>query len=142
MTYNKDENKTTRPVGRPKGYPMSEEHKRIISKANSGSNSYIWGRRGDDHPLWGNEELREKAARKIGTANSVKNRRMKMMHNGDEKRVPYDQIEQHLEDGWIFKAKKINVNNGERNKLINPKDWYDYIDEGWEWGSLSTLKVD
>jgi hypothetical protein len=144
MTFNKGENKTSRPVGRPKGYPMSDEHREIISKANKGSNSYLYGKYGNEHPLWGDEDKREDAARKIGEKNSKSNRRAKMFIRDEEgnityERVPYEDIPQFIENNWWFTAKKINMNNGDRNKLIDPKDWEEYIDEGWDWGSLSTF---
>lgn len=138
MTYNKNENITTRPVGRPKGYAMTEEHKQIISEANSGSGSYLFGKTGKDHPLWGDEEKRAAAADKIGKKNSESNRGTKMIKDNEIKKVRYTEIECFLDDGWMFVAKKINMNNGERNKLISPSDYETYLAEGWSWGSLST----
>ena len=140
MRNENEAQKEKRPVGRPPGWKMSDEHKQIISDANTGSGSYLWGLTGDSHPLWGNKEKAKDAAAKIGMKNSISNRKMKLIKNGDQIRSPYEQIMSHLEDGWFFKATKINVNNGEKTKMINSTDWEMYIADGWNWGSLSTYK--
>ena len=135
-TFKERVERTLRSVGRPKGSVNSESHMEAIIEANTAEKSFYWGKKGSDHPLWGNKEKAELAKEKIAKKNSISNRKMKLVKSTEEIRIEYSLIEQHLADGWFFKAKKINMNNGIRTKMISPCDWEKYRNEGWEWGSM------
>ena len=106
--------------------PHTQEAKDRMSEAKK-----IWhgqnpdAMRGDNHPLWGNRSTEEVKAYKarLAAANSKAVRGFKMIDPNAEEgkeiiKVPYDQIEDRLAEGFLFKSSRLNVNNGVEHIII------------------------
>jgi hypothetical protein len=75
----------------------------------------------------------------ISKKNKTSVRGMKMVKDGEIKKVSYDEIVNHIEDGWFFKSKMIWMNNGEKHCTKTASKWEEWLDRGWSWGSLTEL---
>lgn len=76
--------------------------------------------------------------RNIGEGNKTAVRGVKLLKNKVVKKVSYEEIIPHLEDGWIFKAQKVYMNKDGRSMHKLTASWQKWIDLGWTWGSLAT----
>lgn len=94
--------------------------------------------RGDNHPVWGSEKSDE-FRKNLSEKNSKAVRGFKMINatTKEKAKVNYDEVLHRVSEGWSFVASRIQVNNGERNKLIKPDALEEFLDEGWCMGSIS-----
>jgi hypothetical protein len=83
--------------------------------------------------------LQTKAA--ISEKNSKSVRGVKMVKDGIQRKIDYDDILDHLDNGWFFKSNRVYMHNPEKtkhmHKLTSTVD--KWLDLGWEFGTLSHL---
>lgn len=126
-----------------KNHKHTEEAKKAMSDAKKQwhkENNF----KGKNHPMYGRKRSDE-FKKDLSQKNSQSVRGFKMINvNAEDKeivKVPYEFIEERLSEGWVFKSSRLNVNNGATQKSIYPKDYLQYIDEGWLPGSLPQINV-
>lgn len=75
----------------------------------------------------------------ISQKNKYTVRGIKLIKDDEVKKVPYNEVEYHINDGWDFKSERIWMNNGERHVTKSVKKWKQLLDEGWKFGTLTEL---
>ena len=75
----------------------------------------------------------------ISAKNSKSVRGVKMVKDGQQLKVDYDDIMDRLEDGWFFKSNRVYMNNGTKHMHKLTSTVEKWLDLGWEFGTLSHL---
>jgi len=75
----------------------------------------------------------------ISEKNSKSVRGVKMVKDGAQHKVSYEDISDYLDKGWFFKSNRVYMNDGtiHMHKLTSTVD--KWLDQGWEFGTLSHL---
>jgi len=130
---------------------LKEEISIEQSKAVTGNNNPMYGKKGINNPCYGIKRpqygLKGKDNPFYGKKHSDEtkkhlktiNKGRKWMYNdNEEKRVLPDEINYYLKKGWVFgkinKGKKICINNGIQSKYVYKTDVEDFLLNGWNIG--------
>ena len=100
---------------------LTQEQKDHISRCNTGNT----------------HSLETKIA--ISAKNSKSVRGVKMVKDGQQLKVDYDDIMEHLDNGWFFKSNRVYMNNGVKHMHKLTTTVEKWLDLGWEFGTLSHL---
>lgn len=100
---------------------LTQEQKDHISRCNTGNT----------------HSLETKKA--ISAKNSKAVRGVKMVKDGVQQKIDYDDIMDHLENGWFFKSNRVYMNNGTKHMHKLTSTVEKWLDLGWEFGTLSHL---
>jgi len=100
---------------------LTQEQKDHISRCNTGNTHTI------------------ETKKAISEKNSKSVRGVKMVKDGALLKVDYKDIDARLNEGWHFKSNRVYMNNGVKHmhKLTTSVD--KWLDEGWQFGTLSHL---